>query len=169
MCIDYRALNKQTIKNRYPLPRIDEMLDRLYKAQYFSKIDLCSGYHQIRIVPEDVSKIAFRTRYRHYEFLILCFGLTNAPATFQTLMNDIFRERLDVCVLIYLDDILIYSSDIKQHLQDLEEVLEVLRKNQLYAKLSKCQFLKEETEYLGFIVSNKGIQVDPKKIKAIQE
>src|SRR5437588_4664713 len=169
MCIDYRALNKQTIKNRYPLPRIDEMLDRLYKAQYFSKIDLRSGYHQIRIIPEDVPKTAFRTRYRHYEFLVLCFGLTNAPATFQTLMNDIFREKLDACVLIYLDDILIYSSDIKQHLQDLKEVLEILRKNQLYAKLSKCQFLKEETKYLRFIVSNKGIQVDPKKIKAIQE
>src|SRR5213080_2181886 len=113
--------------------------------------------------------MAFRTRYGHYEFLVLCFGLTNTPATFQTLMNDIFREKLDVCVLIYLDDILIYSSNIKQHLQDFEEVLEILRKNQMYAKLSKCQFLKEETEYLGFIVSNKGIQVDPKKIKAIQE
>src|SRR5207249_10938173 len=123
--IDYRALNKQTIKNCYPLPRIDEMLDRLYKAQYFSKIDLRSGYHQIRIVPEDIPKTAFRTRYGHYEFLVLCFGLTNAPATFQTLINDIFREKLDVYMLIYLDDILIYSSDIKQHLQDLKEVLEI--------------------------------------------
>src|SRR3954452_6305503 len=99
--------------------------------------------------------MAFRTRYEHYEFFVLCFSLINAPATFQTLMNDIFREKLDVCVLIYLNDIFIYSSDIKQHLQDLREVLEILRKNQLYAKLSKCQFLKEETEYLGFIVSNR--------------
>src|SRR4051794_1423920 len=113
--------------------------------------------------------MAFRTRYGHYEFLVLYFDLTNTPVTFQTLMNDIFREKLDVYMLIYLDNILIYSSDIKQHLQDLKEVLEILRKNQLYAKLSKCQFLKEEIEYLGFIVSKKGIQVDPKKIKTIQE
>ena len=169
LCVDYRALNKMTIKNRYPLPRIDEMLDRLYQAQFFSKIDLRSGYHQIRIAPEDVPKTAFRTRYGHYEFLVVPFGLTNAPATFQTLMNNIFREQLDVCVLVYIDDILIYSQNLPIHLEHIQNVLQKLREHKLYAKLSKCEFLKETTEYLGFLISQKGIQVDPKKIEAISE
>src|SRR3954464_15282953 len=123
MCVDYRALNKQTIKNRYPLPRIDEMLDRLYKARFFSKIDLRSGYHQIRIKEEDIPKTAFRTRYGHFEFMILPFGLTNAPATFQILMNDVFRGMLDEYVIIYLDDILIFSNTYGDHLKHLEDVL----------------------------------------------
>ena len=169
LCVDYRALNKMTIKNRYPLPRIDEMLDRLYQAQFFSKIDLRSGYHQIRIAPEDVPKTAFRTRYGHYEFLVVPFGLTNAPATFQTLMNDIFREQLDKFVLVYIDDILIYSQDLSTHLEHVQDVLQKLREHKLYAKLSKCEFLKETTEYLGFLISKQGIQVDPKKIEAISK
>ena len=115
MCINYRALNSQTIKNRYALPRIDELLDPLYGAKIFSKIDLTSGYWQIAIAPEDQHKTAFHIRYGHYQFNVMPFGLTNAPATFQSLMNDIFRDMLDVCVVVYLDDILVYSKTKEKH------------------------------------------------------
>jgi hypothetical protein len=142
LCVDYRALNKITIKNRYPLPRIDELMDRLVGAKYFTKIDLYSGYHQIRIKEEDIPKTAFRTRYGHFEFLVLPFGLTNAPATFMTLMNDIFRDYLDKFVIVYLDDILIYSKTKEEHLQHVAVILQTLREHQLYAKLSKCEFIK---------------------------
>jgi hypothetical protein len=117
MCIDYRALNSQTIKNRYALPRIDEFLDRLYNAKIFGKIDLTSGYYQIMIAPHDRYKTAFRTRYGHFEFNVMPFGLTNTPATFQTLMNDIFWDRLDECVIVYLDDILVYSNNAERPMQ----------------------------------------------------
>src|SRR5579862_2053997 len=169
MCIDYRALNKITVKNRYPLPRIEEMLDRLNGAKVFSKLDLRSGYHQIRIVPEDIPKTAFKTRYGHYEFLVMPFGLTNAPTTFQTLVNDIFRPLLDKCILVYIDDILVFSPSPEDHLKDLRKALKILHENMLYCKLSKCEFFKDSVEYLGHVISDQGIQVDPQKIKSIKE
>ena len=158
MCIDYRALNKITIKNRYPLPRIDDLLDKLNGAKYFSKIDLRSGYHQIRIAQKDVSKTAFRTRYGHFEFNVLPFGLTNAPATFMRAMHEIFHDLLDSCVVIYLDDILIFSRTKEQHIQDIKKVLETLRHHKFYAKRSKCEFMKRKISFLGHIVSDQGIE-----------
>lgn len=169
MCIDYRALNKITIKNRYPLPRIDELLDRLGEARVFSKLDLRSGYHQIRIAPEDVSKTAFRTKYGSYEYLVMPFGLTNAPATFQNLMNEIFRPYLDSSVLIYLDDILVYSKTQHEHAQHLRQVLSVLRENKLYCAPNKCEFYQDKMEFLGHVVSGEGITVDPKKIATVHD
>src|SRR4051794_17837763 len=137
MCIDYRALNKKTIKNKYPLPRIDELLDRLLGAKYFSKIDLRSGYHQVRIHPDDIQKRAFNTRYGHFEFLVLPFGLTNAPATFMRLMQEVFQPLLDKFVIVFLDDILIYSKSMEEHERHLKMVLQTLRENKLHAKKSK--------------------------------
>jgi len=169
LCVDYRALNKNTIKNRYPLPRIEDLMDRLVGAKYFTKIDLYSGYHQIRIKEADTSKTAFRTRYGHYEFLVLPFGLTNAPATFMTLMNDVFREFLDDFVIVYLDDILIYSKTREEHLQHLHQVLQTLRKHHLYAKFSKCEIFKQKVEYLGHYISSEGISVDLRKVNAVKE
>ena len=164
MCVDYRAFNKVTIHNRYPLPRIDELLDRLQGARLFTKIDLRSGYHQIRVHPEDVHKTAFRTRYGHFEFFVLPFGLTNAPATVMHLMHSIFREQLDDFIVIFLDDILVYSRDLKGHVTHVHKTLEILRQNQLYAKVSKCAFFQSSVEYLGHIVSAKGLAVDPTKV-----
>ena len=140
LCIDYKGLNKVTIKNKYPLPRIDELLDQLQGASWFSKIDLASGYHQIAIAGEDVRKTAFRTRYGHYEFVVMPFGLTNAPAAFMKLMNDVFREYLDKCVIVFIDDILIYSRSREEHAEHLRIVLEKLREHKLFAMLSKCSF-----------------------------
>ena len=151
LCVDYRALNKINIKNRYPLPRIEDLMDRLVGSCYFTKIDLHSGYHQIRIKGEDVHKTAFRTRYGHYEFLVMPFGLTNAPATFMTLMNDIFHEFLDQFVIVYLDDILIYSRTKEDHVKHVHLVLRKLREHHLYGKTSKCEFFKDEVEYRGTI------------------
>eukprot|EP00253_Pinus_taeda_P012641 PITA_12641 len=169
MCIDYRQLNKLTIKNKYPLPRIDELFDQVKGATVFSKIDLRSGYHQIRIKEEDIAKTAFRTRYDHYEFVVLPFGLTNAPATFMCLMNSIFHQYLDRFVLIFIDDILVYSRTVEEHQEHLRKVLQTLREHQLYAKFSKCDFFKEEIQYLGHVISKEGIAVDPEKIKAIMD
>ena len=169
LCIDYRQLNKLTIKNKYPLPRIDDLFDQLKGASIFSKIDLQSGYHQLRIKDADVHKTAFRTRYRHYEFLVMPFGLTNAPAAFMDLMNRVFRPYVDQFVVVFIDDILVYSKDQEGHDTHLRVVLETLRKEQLYAKLSKCEFWMNEVSFLGHIVSKEGIRVDPKKIKLVVE
>ncbi|KAL4016296.1 hypothetical protein IC575_023944 [Cucumis melo] len=140
LCIDYRELNKVTVKNRYPLPRIDDLFDQLQGATVFSKIDLRSGYHQLRIKDEDVPKTAFRSRYGHYEFIVMSFGLTNAPAVFMDLMNRVFREFLDTFVILFIDDILIYSKTEAEHEEHLRMVLQTLRDNKLYAKFSKCEF-----------------------------
>ncbi len=169
MCVDYRALNNITIKNSYPLPRIDELFDRLQGAQYFSKIDLRSGYHQIRIHPDDVPKTAFRTRYGHYEFLVLPFGLTNAPGTFMHLMHQTFRAFLDDFVLVFLDDILIYSKTLEEHERHVRQVLEVLRREKLYAKESKCELFKREVEFLGHHVGRAGVRMMNDKVQAVAE
>ena len=169
MCIDYRALNAITVKNRYPLPRIDELLDQLHGAKVFSKIDLRNGYHQIRIAPGDEEKTAFRTRYGHFEYTVMPFGLTNAPATFMALMHDIFRPLLDKYVILYLDDILIYSPDEETHAEHLRTVLGTLREHKLYAKSSKCAFFKTEVDFLGFRVTTKGLEPDPTKVDSIKE
>ena len=167
MCIDYRQLNKVTIKNKYPLPRIDALFDQLKGATIFSKTDLRSGYYQLRVKDSDISKTAFRTRYGHYEFLVMPFGLTNAPAVFMDLMNRIFRTYLDQFVVVFIDDILIYSRDETEHAEHLRIVLQTLRDKQLYAKFSKCEFWLREVSFLGHVVSASGIWVDPSKISAI--
>jgi len=169
MCIDYRALNKITVKNRYPLPRIEDLFDQLQGAQYFTSLDLTQGYHQIRISEEDIPKTAFRTPMGHFEFRVLCFGLTNAPATFQAVMNKVFASKLGKTVLVYLDDILIFSKTAEEHLQHVREVLELLRQHQLYAKISKCRFMRTEVEYLGHLVGRDGLRVDPKKVASVND
>jgi hypothetical protein len=140
LCVDYRDLNAVTIKNKYPLPRIDDLFDQLKGAKFFSKIDLRSGYHQLRVRQEDISKTAFRTCYGQYEFTVMPFGLTNAPAFFMTLMNKVFMEELDRFVMVFIDDIQVYSKSAEEHGQHLRVVLGKLRKHQLYAKFSKCEF-----------------------------
>ncbi|CAJ2628780.1 unnamed protein product [Trifolium pratense] len=167
LCIDYRQLNKVTIKNKYPLPRIDDLLDQLRGATVFSKIDLRSGYHQIRIRSSDVSKTAFRTRYGHYEFLVMPFGVTNAPAIFMDYMNRIFQPYLDKFVVIFIDDILIYSKDSQEHAEHLRIVLEILREKKLYAKFSKCEFWLSEVKFLGHVISQGGVSVDQSKVEAV--
>ncbi|KAJ9557680.1 hypothetical protein OSB04_012294 [Centaurea solstitialis] len=167
MCIDYRELNKVTVKNRYPLPRIDDLFDQLQGAGCFSKIDLRSGYHQVRVKEDDIPKTAFRTRYAHYEFLVMPFGLTNAPAVFMDLMNRVCRPFLDKSVIVFIDDILVYSKDEAEHERHLREVLNVLRDEKLYAKFSKCEFWLHEVQFLGHVVSRDGIKVDPAKIEAM--
>ena len=167
LCIDYRQLNKMTIKNKYLLPRIDDLFDQLKGASMFSKIDLRSGYHQLRIKEVDVHKTTFRMRYGHYEFLVMPFGLTNAPAAFMDLMNRVFRPYVDHFVVVFIDDVLVYSKDRENHDTHLRVVLETLRKEQLYAKLSKCEFWLNEVSFLGHIVSKEGIRVDPKKIEVV--
>ena len=169
LCIDYRKLNQVTIKNKYPLPRIDDMFDQLKDAKVFSKIDLRTGYHQIRVSEEDVAKTAFRTRYGHYEFLVMSFRLTNAPAVFMDLMNRIFRPFLDQFVVVFIDDILIYSPSIEEHIRHLRVALQLLKEHKLYAKFSKCEFWLSQIRFLGHVVSKEGIVVDPEKIRAIME
>ncbi|KAL0561448.1 hypothetical protein IC582_001876 [Cucumis melo] len=167
LCIDYRELNKVTVKNRYPLPRIDDLFDQLQGATVFYKIDLRSGYHQLRIKDEDVPKTAFRSRYGHYEFIVMSFGLTNAPAVFMDLMNRVFREFLDTFVIVFIDDILIYSKTEAEHEEHLRMVLQTLRDNKLYAKFSKCEFWLKQVSFLGHVVSKAGVSVDPAKIEAV--
>ena len=167
MCVDYRQLNKVTVKNKYPLPRIDDLMDQLKGAMVFSKIDLRSEYHQIRVKKEDVSKTAFRTRYGHYEYLVMPFGVTNAPAIFMDYMNRIFHEYLDQFVVVFIDDILVYSKSREEHEKHLRIVLQILRERQLYAKLSKCEFWLEEVQFLGHVISKDGIAVDPSKVEIV--
>ncbi|KAD4180266.1 hypothetical protein E3N88_28857 [Mikania micrantha] len=168
MCIDYREVNKLTIKNRYPLPMIDDLLDQLQGAQYFSKIDLRYGYHQLRVQEEDIQKTAFRTRYGHYEFIVMPFGLTNATAVFMDLMNRVCKPYQDQFVIVFIDDILIYSKSKAEHEQHLRKILELLKQEQLYAKFSKCEFWLREVQFLGHVVKSEGIHVDPAKIEAIK-
>ncbi|KAL1217934.1 RNA-directed DNA polymerase-like protein [Cardamine amara subsp. amara] len=167
LCIDYRGLNRVTVKNRYPLPRIDELLDQLRGATWFSKIDLASGYHQIPVEEGDIRKTAFRSRYGHYEFVVMPFGLTNASAAFMRLMNSIFQEYLDEFVIIFIDDILVYSKSQEEHEMHLRMVLSKLREQKLFAKLSKCSFWQREIGFLGHIISAEGVSVDLEKVRAI--
>jgi hypothetical protein len=167
MCVDYRSLNDVTVKNKYPLPRIEDLFDQMRGARVFSKIDLRSGYHQMKIRPSNIPKTAFSTRYGLYEFTVMSFGLTNAPAYFMNMMNKVFMEYLDRFVVVFIDDILIYSksdTDLEKHLR---LVLQKLRDNQIYAKYSKCEFWIDEVPFLGHIISNGGISVDPAKVKEI--
>ncbi|GJU76370.1 putative reverse transcriptase domain-containing protein [Tanacetum coccineum] len=160
MCIDYRELNKITVKNRYPLPRIDDLFDQLQGAHYFSKIDLRSGYHHLRVHEDDIPKTAFRTRYGHFEFTIMPFGLTNAPAIFMDLMNRVCKPYLDKFVIVFIDDILIYSKTKEDHKVHLRLMLELLTKEKLYAKFSKCEFWLQKVHFLGHVVNQSGIHVD---------
>jgi hypothetical protein len=169
MCIDYRALNEVTIKNKYPLPRIEVLFDQLRGANVFSKIDLRSGYHQLRIRPSDIPKTAFITKYGLYEFTVMSFGLTNAPAYFMYLMNSVFLDYLDKFVVVFIDDILVYSQNEQEHEEHLRKVLQRLRDCQLYDKLSKCEFWISEVLFLGHIINREGLAVDLKKVTAIMD
>jgi hypothetical protein len=161
LCIDFRQLNKYSINKKYPLPKIDDLFDQLRGENIFSKIDLRVGYHQVRIKEEDIHKTTFRTRYGHYKFVVVPFGLTNAPTGFMCLMNGIFRNYLDKFIILFLDDILIYSNSEEEHEHHLRLVLQVLREHQLYAKLSKCYFYQMHIHYLGHIISDQGIIIVP--------
>ena len=167
LCIDYRQQNRVTIRNQYPLPRIDELFDQLQGSRVYSKIDLRSGYHQLRVQESDVPKTAFRTRYGHYKFLVMPFGLTNAPSAFMDLMNRVFQPYLDRFVIVFIDDILVYSSSSEEHSEHLRIVLQTLRERQLYAKLSKCQFWLDRVTFLGHVISVEGVSVDLQKIEAV--
>ncbi|GJV17956.1 putative reverse transcriptase domain-containing protein [Tanacetum coccineum] len=169
MCIDYRELNKLTVKNRYPLPRIDDLFDQLQGSSVYSKIDLRSGYHQLRVREEDIPKTAFRTRYGHYEFQVMPFGLTNAPAVFMDLMNRVCKPYLDKFVIVFIDDILIYSKNKQEHEEHLKLILELLKKEELYAKFSKCEFWIPKVQFLGHVIDSEGIHVDPAKIESIKD
>jgi hypothetical protein len=167
MCIDYQALNEVTIKNKYPLPRIEDLFDQLRGASVFSKIDLMSGYHQLRIQPSDIPKTTFITKYGLYEFTVISFGLTNAPAFFMNQMNSVFMDYLDMFVVVFIDDILIYSQSEEEHADHLKMVLQRLRDHQLYANLSKCEFWINEVLFLGHIINKEGLAADSKKVADI--
>ena len=169
LCIDYRRLNQVTVKNKYPLPRIDDLLNQLKGALVFLKIDMRSSYWQLRVEEASILKTTFRIRYGHYEFVVIPFGLTNAPAVFMSLMNKIFQQYLDQFIIVFIDDILVYSKNREEHKLHLKLALQVLREKQLYAKFSKCEFWMEEIAFLGHVVSKHGVQPDSCKIKSIME
>ena len=167
LCIDYRQFNRVTIKNRYPLPRIDNLFDQWRGARVYSKIDLRTGYHQLRVREADIPKTAFRMRYGHFEFTVMPFGLTNAPAAFMDLMNRVLQPYLDQFVVVFVDDILIYSQSEVEHEDHLRIVLQLLRDHQLYAKFSKCEFWLTKVGFLGHVASASGVSVDPVKVEAV--
>jgi len=166
-CVDYRRLNDMTIKNRFPMPLIEEIIEELAGSSYFTKLDMKSGYHQVRMKQEDEYKTAFKTHHGHYQFKVMPFGLTNAPATFQCIMNEVLAPFLRKFVMVFLDDILIYSPDLDSHLAHLEQVLETLKTNQLYLKKSKCSFAQGQVEYLGHVISGRGVATASDKIEAM--
>lgn len=168
LCVDYRHLNPQTVKNKHPMPIVEELIDELAGAYWFSKLDFTVGYHHIYITPEDTFKTTFKTHNGLCEFLVMPFGLTNAPATFQGIMNIIFQKLLRKGVLVFMDDILIYSATLEEHLKLLKEVFDILREHQFYIKLSKCSFATAEVEYLGHCISGAGVSTEPSKIIAIK-
>jgi len=167
MCVDCRSLNEVTIKNKYSLPHIEDLFDQLRGAKVFSKIDLRSGYHQLRIRPSDIPKTAFTTRYGLYEYTVMSFGLTNALAYFMYLMNKVFMEYLDMFVVVFIDDILVYSKNEEEHEEHLRLGLQMLRENQLYAKFSKCEFWSDQVSFLGHVITNRGIAVDTGKVRDV--
>jgi hypothetical protein len=169
LCVDYRPLNAVTIKNKYPLPRIDILFDQLAGAKVFSKIDLHSGYHQIKIRPSDIPKTAFSTRYGLFEYLVMSFGLTNAPAYFMYLMNSVFMQELDKFVVVFIDDILIYSKNPEDHVKHLHVILQQLRNHHLYTKFSKCEFWLDTVKFLGHTISDNSISVDPNKVQEVMD
>jgi len=169
LCVDYRELNKVTKKNKYPLPRIDDLFDQLHRAKVFSQMDLATGFRQLRVAKDSVPKTAFRTPSHFFEWLVMPCGLTNAPAYSVDLMNRVFRDQLNKFVLVFVDDILVYSRNEEDHKTHLRIVLEILRKHQLKAKFSKCHFWKSEVRFLGHVVFGNGIAVDPAKVAAIQD
>ncbi|GJW04366.1 putative reverse transcriptase domain-containing protein [Tanacetum coccineum] len=169
MCIDYWELIKLTVKNRYPLPRIDDLFDQIQGSSVYSKIDLRSGYHQLRVWEKDIPKTAFRTRYGHYEFQVILFGLTNAPAVFMDLMKRVCQPYLDKFMIVFIDDILIYSKSKQDHEEHLKLILKLLKKEQLYAKFSKCKFWIPKVQFSGHVIDSQCIHVDPAKIESIKD
>jgi hypothetical protein len=169
MCVDYRSLNEVTIKNKYPLPRIEDLFDQMRGVCVFSKINMRSGYHQLKIRKSDIPKIAFITRYGLYEFMVMSFSLTNAPAYFMYLMNKVFLEYLDKFVVVFIDDILVFSKNEEEHEAHLRLVLEKLREHKLYAKFSKCEFWLKEVAFLGQVLSEGGVSIDPGKVMDVLE
>nr|GEX05693.1 putative reverse transcriptase domain-containing protein [Tanacetum cinerariifolium] len=169
MCIDYWELNKLTVKNHYPLPRIDDLFDQLQGSSVYSKIDLRSGFHQLRVREEEIPKTAFRTRYGHYEFQVMPFGLTNAPSVFMDLMNRVCKPYLHKFVIVFIDDILTYPKNKQEHEEHLKLTLELLKKDELYAKFSMCEFWIPKVQYLGHVIDSQGIHVDPAKIEYVKD